>query len=178
MTRSREEKDRQTRKRRRVDWILDSASWCAAPKGGSPLHLVYWSEAEAAANGPVGYMLWIDDQAVGVAKAKGLIAGSLDDLVQVERYAPGLEKGAFDFDGLMAPFICPTNGQEIRFDGCATRSAVPARSRSSRASRPLPGAHRQAREQPASRPIGPFTVVSVHPSLMPWDRRAARAQGV
>jgi type I restriction enzyme R subunit len=114
MAKSHDEKEWQTRKKR-VDPKLDAAGWRTLAKGTLPLHLSHRSEEEPTANGPADYALWLDNRIVGVIEAKKLTVGSQNVLVQAERYARGLKKSSFDFDGLGAPFLYSTNGEQVWF---------------------------------------------------------------
>ena len=51
----------------------------------------------------------------GVVEAKKLTVGPQNVLTQAERYARGLRRSQYNFDGLRAPFLYSTNGEVIWF---------------------------------------------------------------
>ncbi|MEK7271220.1 MAG: DEAD/DEAH box helicase family protein, partial [Planctomycetota bacterium] len=66
-------------------------------------------------NGPADYVFVVDGRPLGVLEAKRLSKGPQNVLTQAARYARGLPKGGFDFDGHRAPFLWSTNGEVIWF---------------------------------------------------------------
>jgi type I site-specific restriction endonuclease len=185
MARPHDAKEWQTRKER-IDPKLDAAVWRRPPKGTLPLHLSHRSEEELTASGPVDCSLGLDNRAVGVVEAKKLTVGPQNVLVLAEWYPRGLEMSAFDFDGFRAPFLYSNNGEQVWFHdvrhplnrsrkvaGFHAPPSVPTRG-----TLPWPRAAQQ--QTSCSAEYGPVLrcYLSVHPSLMPGDRRAAQAQGV
>ena len=67
-------------------------------------------------NGPADYALCLQGSIVGIIEAKKLSLGPQNVLTQAERYARGLPSGAFNFNGLRAPFLYSTNGEIIWFN--------------------------------------------------------------
>ena len=53
------------------------------------------------------------DFTLAVVEAKKLTIGPQNVLVQAERYARGLKKSSYDFDGLRAPFLRPEGGPSL-----------------------------------------------------------------
>jgi len=98
-------------RKRRIDPLLDAAGW-PRRKGGNS---AFRTEEEETAHGPADYALWLDDRIVGIVEAKKLTIGPQNVLTQAERYARGLNKSAFDFDGVRCPFLYATNGEVIWF---------------------------------------------------------------
>jgi type I restriction enzyme R subunit len=72
------------------------------------------TEEEETDNGPADYALWLDNKVVGLIEAKKLTVGPQNVLTQAERYARGLRNSSYNFDGLRAPFLYSTNGEEVR----------------------------------------------------------------
>jgi type I restriction enzyme, R subunit len=106
------ETERKTRKKR-IDPKLDAAGWELA-KAGSKAN-AYRTEEEETDNGPADYALWLHREVVGIVEAKKVTLGPQNVLSQAERYARGLRKPAFDFQGLGCPFLYSTNGEVLWF---------------------------------------------------------------
>lgn len=105
--------ERRTRKER-IDPKLHAAGWrVAVYKDGLPLSNYDRCAIEEypTSNGPADYALCLGGQIVGVVEAKKLTLGPQNVLTQAERYARGLNDGAFNFGGLRAPFLYSTNGE-------------------------------------------------------------------
>lgn len=66
-------------------------------------------------NGPADYALIVDGRLVGILEAKRFGVDPENVLSQAERYARGLPAGDFERDGLRAPLLWSTNGNEIHF---------------------------------------------------------------
>jgi type I restriction enzyme R subunit len=109
---SEDEREWHTRKRR-IDPRLDARGW-HLPKAGT-LQIAYRSEEDETENGPADYALWFDNHFEAVVEAKKLTIGPQNVLAQAERYARGLKRGRYNFDGLRAPFLYSTNGEVIWF---------------------------------------------------------------
>lgn len=103
-----QENEWKTRKKR-IDPKLDAAGW-PLRRGAAKR-----TEEEETSNGPADYALWLDDQVVGVVEAKKLTVGPQNVLTQAQRYARGLERGHFNFDGMRCPFLYSTNGEIVWF---------------------------------------------------------------
>jgi type I restriction enzyme R subunit len=103
-----DESERKTR-RQRIDPKLDAAGWLLRGRAARR------TEEEETSNGPADYALWLDKKIVGVVEAKKVTLGPQNVLTQAERYARGLRKESFDFEGLRCPFLYSTNGEVIWF---------------------------------------------------------------
>lgn len=66
-------------------------------------------------NGPADYALAVDGRVVGILEAKRFGVDPENVLSQAERYARGLSSTGFERDGLRAPLLWSTNGNEIHF---------------------------------------------------------------
>lgn len=107
------EREWKTRKAR-IDPKLDALGWRLV-NGAVPLKGGFRTEEYPTRNGPADYALWLDGRVVGLIEAKKVTVGPQGVLTQAERYARGIEKSAFNFDGLRVPFLYSTNGEVVWF---------------------------------------------------------------
>jgi type I restriction enzyme R subunit len=114
MTPKKTESEKLTRKRR-IDPRLDASGWTLPRGGTTPLHRPFRTEEEETDAGPADYALWMDNHVVGIVEAKKLATGPQSVLTQAERYARGLRKSRFNYDGLRCPFLYSTNGEKVWF---------------------------------------------------------------
>lgn len=111
------ESEAKTRKTR-IDKLLRQAGWRITPYSATldPNYLTNDAVEEyPTVNGPADYALFVNGVLLGMVEAKKLGLGPQHVLVQAERYARGVESGAFDFGGFHAPFLYSTNGEVIWF---------------------------------------------------------------
>ena len=99
-------------RKRRIDPLLDGAGW---PRRKGRGNATFRTEEEETPHGPADYALWLDERIVGIVEAKKLTIGPQNVLTQAERYARGLDRSGFDFDGVRCPFLYATNGEVIWF---------------------------------------------------------------
>jgi type I restriction enzyme R subunit len=90
-------------RKRRIDPKLDARGWCLAKGGVTPLREPYRTEEEETNNGPADYALWLDNHITAVVEVKKLTIGPQNVLVQAERYARGVKRSRYNFDGLRVP---------------------------------------------------------------------------
>lgn len=105
-------------RRRLIDPKLKALGWSVVPfdlAAGQGTRGYCAITEYPTANGPADYALAADGDILGVVEAKKLTLGPMGVLTQAERYARGLPAGAFDFDGIRAPFLYSTNGEVIWF---------------------------------------------------------------
>ncbi len=102
-------------RKQRIDPKLAAAGWGLPGDGATPLRRPYRTEEEETENGPADYALWLDNRIVGLVEAKKLSLGPQNVLTQAERYARGVRKSSFNFDGLHVPFLYATNGEVFWF---------------------------------------------------------------
>ena len=111
------EREWQTR-RDRIDTRLRKLGWHIDPfRAGlvtSELTQHAVTEFETQ-NGPADYVLIVDGRIVGIIEAKRFGIDPENVLSQAERYARGLDPTDFDVNGLRAPFLWSTNGNEIHY---------------------------------------------------------------
>lgn len=99
----------------RIDPRLDVAGWRLRTRRDTALREPYRTEEEETDSGPADYALWLDSHVAAVVEAKKLTIGPQNVLVQAERYARGLGRSPYNFDGLRAPFLYATNGEVLWF---------------------------------------------------------------
>jgi type I restriction enzyme R subunit len=102
-------------RKERIDPKLDLAGWPLRSEKTPRIHVPFRTEEEETAHGPADYALWLDNHIVGIIEAKKLTLGPQNVLKQAERYARGITKSPYNFDGLRAPFLYSTNGEVIWF---------------------------------------------------------------
>jgi type I restriction enzyme R subunit len=105
-------------RRNRIDPKIRALGWNIVPfktdldLSGCARHAVTEFPTD---NGPADYAFVLDGRIVGIVEAKKVSLGPQNVLTQAERYARGLKGGAFNFDGLHAPFLYSTNGEIVWF---------------------------------------------------------------
>ncbi|MBI4513538.1 MAG: hypothetical protein HY702_05450 [Gemmatimonadetes bacterium] len=102
-------------RKRRIDPRLDARGWHLSAGDSTPLRGPYRTEEEETDSGPADYVLWLDRHPAAAVEAKKLAVGPQEVLKQAERYARGLRKSPYYFDGLKTPFVYSTNGEVIWF---------------------------------------------------------------
>src|SRR5262249_31593149 len=112
-----EEREWKTRKTR-IDGRLQAQGWEVVPFDHSRPLATYKSQAIEefpTDKGPADYVLVSNGRILAVVEAKKLSLGPQNVLLQAERYARGLPKNPFNFDGVHAPFLYATNGEVLWF---------------------------------------------------------------
>ncbi|MFA4875862.1 MAG: type I restriction-modification enzyme R subunit C-terminal domain-containing protein [Methanoregula sp.] len=112
-----EESERGTR-RTRVDPKVTAAGWkIIRYTEGLDLSRCnrFAIEEYPTANGPVDYALCIEGKIFAVIEAKKITRSPDGVLIQAVRYAEGLVKNPFNFNGIHTPFLYSTNGEKILF---------------------------------------------------------------
>lgn len=107
--------ERETRKKR-IDQGLMNSGWSLVLPYDP--HLPFPTaayEETPTRTGPVDYALFSNGRPLALVEAKKLGIGPQNVLKQAQRYASGLEKSPFNFDGFRAPFVYSTNGEIIWF---------------------------------------------------------------
>ncbi len=102
----------------RIDTWLRARSWEVVRHSASmdPSTLTAHAVTElSTTSGPADYALILDGQIIGILEAKRFGVDPENVLSQAERYARGLPSGSFERDGLRAPLLWSTNGNEIHF---------------------------------------------------------------
>lgn len=66
-------------------------------------------------HGPADYVLFSNSNPIAVVEAKKLAVGPQNVLTQAQRYASGVRKSPFNYNGFRVPFIYSTNGEGIWF---------------------------------------------------------------
>lgn len=100
-----------------IDGRLKDAGWrIVAQKDVDPQKpLTAYSrcaiEEYPTANGPADYALCMNGHIFGIVEAKKLTLGPQNVLSQAERYAKGVTKSSFNFNGYRVPFLYATNGE-------------------------------------------------------------------
>lgn len=105
-------------RRNRIDTRLRACRWTIVPyeTGLDTSHFSSHAITELpTANGPADYALLVDGEVIGILEAKRFGVDPENVLSQAERYARGIPATGFERDGLHAPFLWSSNGNEIHF---------------------------------------------------------------
>ncbi|GFO80605.1 MAG: hypothetical protein A49_02320 [Methyloceanibacter sp.] len=168
------ESERETR-RTRIDTRLRSLGWtiCASYSDADIVQYSQHAVTEfGTQNGPADYAFVLDGQVVGVVEAKKVSLGPQNVLCQAERYARGLEKTRFNFDGLGVPFLWSTNGEVVWFHDVRHPLSVSRQV----ADLPTPNAIREALSRQSEAACHKLaSLPNDHPRLRPYQREANTA---
>jgi type I restriction enzyme R subunit len=107
-----------TTRKRRIDARLHSLGWplIRFRRGSDVSEISRGAVVEfPTAHGPADYALVVDGRVVGIIEAKRLNVDPADVLSQAERYARGLSDTGFCIEGIKAPFLWSSNGEEFHF---------------------------------------------------------------
>jgi type I restriction enzyme R subunit len=110
--------ERETRKKL-IDPHLQKAGWIVLPfreQAEIAKYTRHAIEEYPTTNGPADYVLVSKGEIVAVVEAKKVEVGTQSVLNQAKRYALGIEKNRFDFNGYKVPFLYSTNGFQTWFE--------------------------------------------------------------
>jgi len=123
------ELEEQTRKER-IEKRLKDCDWLVIDYTPSTQSVSYTHHAVReypTDSGPADYALFYEGKIVGAIEAKRLSLGPQNVLVQAQRYAKGISKSPFNFNGFRIPFIYSTNGEIIWFQDLRERNSYSRR---------------------------------------------------
>jgi type I restriction enzyme R subunit len=107
--------ERQTRKNL-IDQALCASGWAPVIPFQNPIQVNCAAVEEyPTTNGPSDYVLFSSGRPIAIVEAKKLAVGPQNVLQQAQRYAQGIQKTPFSYNGFHIPFIYSTNGEVIWF---------------------------------------------------------------
>jgi len=103
-------------RKKRIDQALGSSGWAPIVPCEKRVQYVQAAVEEyPTVNGPADYVLFSNSRPIAIVEAKKLAVGPQNVLQQAQRYAQGIERTPFAYNGFHVPFIYATNGEVIWF---------------------------------------------------------------